>query len=227
MVVQTTTSTSKLLDLPPELRCIIYHFYFTDLVEAHEDDAARFLLPTEWPNNDFTGYISLILTCKLINGEAVPVFKKHFTSRVKLHFETVKDAYDFCQRPSSGELETSTMKFSIRHFVDMDLRETDASIEDDRDDSRAFDELHAVHNRKAPWDCQTLFPDQHNFVPTKDWQFCAHCSFRMRSQLQGQVSVYITERNFAASFRFSSKELRSDTIWWCIAEITGRLSGLD
>lgn len=62
-----------LLKLPKELRLNVFDQLFTDLTinrQHRPETLHRYHYPSEWPGNDFSAYLHLILTCKEIHNEA-------------------------------------------------------------------------------------------------------------------------------------------------------------
>ncbi|KAH9826875.1 putative exo-beta- - protein [Teratosphaeria destructans] len=82
-------NTMDFTTLPAELRCIIYSHLIADFVNPHHLKPNIYRPPDDWPKNNFTCYLALIRTCKLVHSEAVPHFEKHFLPGLTLHFDSV------------------------------------------------------------------------------------------------------------------------------------------
>lgn len=73
---------------------MIYDELFTPLTQRpkHFD---TYVLPSEWPEIDFTPYRSLLLTCKEVKEEARTHFEGHFAQDVMVFFDNIVDFRNF------------------------------------------------------------------------------------------------------------------------------------
>lgn len=70
-----------LMKLPPELRLKIYDQLFTDLTITRQRrvaDLNKYHRTHEWPDNDFSAYLGLLLTCKEVNGPAKGLWENSY-----------------------------------------------------------------------------------------------------------------------------------------------------
>ena len=95
-MTMATTTSSRLLSLPKELRLLIYDFIFEPLVQRPEH-FDTVVLPSEWPETDLGTYHSLTLVCKQLHAEAQTHFESQFLGRVIIYFTNVPDLHDFCE----------------------------------------------------------------------------------------------------------------------------------
>lgn len=95
-----TAKTFPLMKLPPELRLETYHYVFIDLTENRQRpvaDLSVYREPEEWPNNELSTYVNLLVTCKEVNNEVKDLWEKHYASQCCLYFWQVPKLYDTAQ----------------------------------------------------------------------------------------------------------------------------------
>ena len=122
-------SDSGLLELPKELRLLIYDSLFQPLVERPEV-LDTYALPDEWPDNDLSSYTNLTLSCEQIHNEAKEHFETHFLCKLTVYFETTPQLHSFHQTVSKLGEAYQNIQCSLRtpcdfpssHQVDYDIR---------------------------------------------------------------------------------------------------------
>ncbi|TKA32369.1 hypothetical protein B0A50_01475 [Salinomyces thailandicus] len=93
----TAKTAPKLLTLPKEVRLLIYDQLFEPLVQRPEH-FDTYVLPCEWPENDFSIVPALLGTCKQLHQEAKAHFEKHFLENVIVYFDHVGRLREFCEK---------------------------------------------------------------------------------------------------------------------------------
>ena len=110
----------QLLDLPPELRLLVYgHFFYDILKGLDEPDGDVYRLPSEWPCCEQSAYASLVATCKLVHGEAVPYFEKHFLLGLTMYLDSVYETQELHTSVAHLELAYGGIRFSLRTKCDL------------------------------------------------------------------------------------------------------------
>ena len=85
-VANTTPSPSRLLSIPAELRIEIYNLLLQHLLinPEHHD---TYVLPNEWPKQDFSAYRTLHLVCKHVNREVKDLFFTKYLDNMTIYFD--------------------------------------------------------------------------------------------------------------------------------------------
>jgi hypothetical protein len=137
-----------LMKLPPELRLNIYDQLFTDLTIGRQRKVAdlnKYHRADEWPDNDFSDYISLLLTCKEIYQPAKSLWEKVYIPKCCFYFWKMPEFH----RVASALVKLGEPYQSARYA----LR------------SRAFDEIGSTEaefidmEADTFMDCQPGFPN--------------------------------------------------------------------
>ncbi|KAM0717296.1 hypothetical protein Q7P37_007148 [Cladosporium fusiforme] len=91
------TKPFPLMKLPAELRLNVYRHFCTDLTTTRQRAVADLSIyhePDEWPDNDFSAYVNLTLTCKAVKREAKDLWEKEYASECCLYFWQLPKLYD-------------------------------------------------------------------------------------------------------------------------------------
>lgn len=123
-----TTRSSKsapfpLKKLPPELRLNVYHQLFTDLTITRQRavaDLDKFHEADEWPNNDLSTYVNLILASKEINKEAKDLWEKQYTSKCCLYFWQMPKLFNTAQSLQKLGEPYQSIRYLLRTRFDED-----------------------------------------------------------------------------------------------------------
>lgn len=90
-----TPSDSMLLLMPKELRLLIYDELFESFTQRPKH-FSTYVLPSEWPKNDFSSYISLQLTCQQLHAEVTTHFEGQYLPKTIVYFDNVPELKTFC-----------------------------------------------------------------------------------------------------------------------------------
>jgi hypothetical protein len=85
-----------LMKLPPEVRLNVYDCLFTDLTIERQHQVADLTVyhhPYEWPDNDFSDYRNLLLTCREVHDEAKGLWENMYIHHCCFYFWKVPDLY--------------------------------------------------------------------------------------------------------------------------------------
>jgi len=83
-----------LLQIPKELRLLVYDALFEPLIQRPEH-FDTYVLPSEWPTIRLSPYTSLLLICRQLFSEVRPYFKSRYLARLTLYFDNVSDLCRF------------------------------------------------------------------------------------------------------------------------------------
>jgi len=84
------------MKLPKEVRLNVYDCLFTDLTINRQRDVAdltRYHPSHEWPDNDFSAYRNLLLTCKEVHDEAKSLWENMYIRHCYFYFWKAQDLY--------------------------------------------------------------------------------------------------------------------------------------
>jgi hypothetical protein len=85
-----------LMKLPPEIRLNVYDCLFTDLTinrQREVADLTEYHHSHEWPDNDFSAYRNLLLTCREVHDAAKGLWETMYARHVCFYFWKVPDFY--------------------------------------------------------------------------------------------------------------------------------------
>lgn len=86
-------TTPHLLGIPPELRCLIYDYLFSQAVARPGAEGPAYRLPNEWPETDIADFVSISVACRQLRQETIPYFEKFHLPGAKLYFDKGPSLY--------------------------------------------------------------------------------------------------------------------------------------
>ncbi|KAK4547063.1 hypothetical protein LTR36_001284 [Oleoguttula mirabilis] len=90
-----------LLQLPKELRLLIFDALFQPFVQEQPEDFDEYMLPSEWPKtHDFTAYTAISSTCKQLHFESKTHFETQFLPNTMMYFDNTPELWDFTEKIS-------------------------------------------------------------------------------------------------------------------------------
>ncbi|KAK3711712.1 hypothetical protein LTR37_009489 [Vermiconidia calcicola] len=114
--VMTKQSRPKLLDLPRDVKWMIFDYFLPD-VTARAKNENTYALPHEWPENPelsyLTDYFAIIDTCDDLRKEAVAYFKPRWD--MVFYFDSLYPLQEIYHRVAALKPEyLSVIRFSLR-----------------------------------------------------------------------------------------------------------------
>jgi hypothetical protein len=106
-----------LMRLPPEVRLNVYDCLFTDLTIDRQRQVADLRVyhhPFEWPDNDFSAYLNLLLTCKEVHKEAKSLWEKMYIPHCCFYFWKTPDLYRVARLLSTLDERYQRMRYALR-----------------------------------------------------------------------------------------------------------------
>ncbi|KAK5132991.1 hypothetical protein LTR08_008278 [Meristemomyces frigidus] len=92
---------AMLLQLPKELRLLIYDLLFEPLLVQRPEHFDTYVLPPEWPEwpaADYKNLRSVLLTCQQMRAEAQWHFETHYLPKLTVYFDNVPDLRHFAEK---------------------------------------------------------------------------------------------------------------------------------
>jgi hypothetical protein len=118
------------MKLPPEIRLNVYDCLFTDLAINRQRDVAdltEYHHSYEWPDNDFSAYRNLLLTCREVHDAAKGLWENMYARHVCFYFWKVPDFYRVAKLLTTlGEpYQDASYALRTRPFEETEAEETD------------------------------------------------------------------------------------------------------
>lgn len=129
------------MKLPPELRLNVYRHLFTDMTinrQRKVEDLTIFHPWQDWPDNDFTAYLNLLLTCKTVCDEAKGLWEKEYAHHCCFYFWRVHELYRAAMSLVALGEPYQHMSYALRSTSDIELRgrESDELLDHQADEFR-------------------------------------------------------------------------------------------
>ncbi|KAK5708890.1 hypothetical protein LTR17_020295 [Elasticomyces elasticus] len=120
-VARVPSTKSPLLEIPAELRLIVYDHIFEQIVEAHEVEADVYrAAPDDWPpsaNEWWSTYLNLARNSKQIHKEMTHRFEHIFLPRFRLHYCTIPDLHRYRKAIQQAPPAFGDTHFTIHTFI--------------------------------------------------------------------------------------------------------------
>jgi hypothetical protein len=119
-----------LMKLPPELRLNIYDQLFLDLTIGRQRKVAdlnKYHRPDEWPDNNFSDYLNLLLTCKEIYHSAKGLWDKVYIPKFCFYFWKMPDFHRVASAlvKLGGSYQSARYALRIRTLDEIGLEAAD------------------------------------------------------------------------------------------------------